>query len=94
MLRLLHEVVRLNRMLATQPAAVPAGAMLNQVLEASLRRADHDHLVVLISDLDGADEATLRAVAQDGGGSYFFAADRLQLAGTNRTGTAESDCRR
>jgi Ca-activated chloride channel homolog len=26
------------------------------------------------------DEAALRAVAQDGGGSYFFAADRLQLA--------------
>lgn len=33
---------------------------LNQSLEAAHRRAKHDHLVVLISDLDSADEETQR----------------------------------
>lgn len=62
-LRLLHEVVRLNQMLAAGPGTSPARTSrntLNQVLEAALRRADHDYLVVLISDLDGADADTQR----------------------------------
>lgn len=66
-LRLLHEVVRLNQMLAEQPGndtAHPTEAMLNQSLEAVLRRAKHDHLVVLISDLDSADEETERLATQ------------------------------
>lgn len=56
-LRILHEVVRLNHALAAKDPA-SGGITLNQALEAALRRANHDHLVVLISDFDGADEET------------------------------------
>lgn len=60
-LRLLHEVVRLNRALAENHGRETTGRVtLNQALEAAIRRAVHDHLVVLISDLDGADETTER----------------------------------
>jgi len=58
-MRMLNEVVRLNHALAEK--AAPTGAVtLNHALEAALRRAKHDHLVVLISDFDGADEETQR----------------------------------
>lgn len=56
-LRIFHEVVRLNHALAAKEP-VSGGITLNQALEAALRRANHDHLVVLISDFDGADEET------------------------------------
>jgi len=63
-LRLLHEVVRLNQALAAEPVATPtptaAQITLNQALEAARRRATHDHLVVLVSDFDGADDETQR----------------------------------
>jgi len=58
-LRLLHEVVRLNQALAVKEP-VSGAITLNHALEAALRRANHDHLVVLISDFDGADEETQR----------------------------------
>jgi len=58
-LRMLHEVARLNHALAEKEA--PVGTVtLNRALEAAQRRANHDHLVVLISDFDGADEETQR----------------------------------
>jgi uncharacterized protein (DUF58 family) len=59
-LRLLHEVVRLNQLLAERSGPGPARVTLNQALEAALRRAVHDYLVVLISDFDGADDETQR----------------------------------
>ena len=65
-LRLLHEMVRLNQALAAEsaatvtPTATPTQITLNQALEAARRRATHDHLVVLVSDLDGADDETQR----------------------------------
>lgn len=63
-LHLLHEVVRFNQTLASGTTASRTTAQgdvtLNGVLEAALRRAAHDHLVVLISDLDGADDETQR----------------------------------
>lgn len=60
-LRLLHEVVRLNRMLTDQAGATGTGPVtLNQALEAAARRAKHDHLVVVISDFDGANADTER----------------------------------
>jgi len=62
-LRLLHEVVRFNQALAaTQPAT--GAVSLNQAVEAALRLAKHDHLVVLITDLDGADAETQRLATQ------------------------------
>jgi uncharacterized protein (DUF58 family) len=62
-LRLFHEVERFNQELAA--AQPPVGAVtLNQAVEAALRLAKHDHLVVLISDLDGADGETQRLATQ------------------------------
>jgi uncharacterized protein (DUF58 family) len=58
-LRLLHEVVRMNQALV-EHSDQPETVTLNQALEAAVRRANHDHLVVLISDLDGANDDTRR----------------------------------
>jgi uncharacterized protein (DUF58 family) len=58
-LGLLHQVVRFNQALTT-PQALNGDVTLNQALEATVRLAKHDHLVVLISDLDGADSETQR----------------------------------
>jgi uncharacterized protein (DUF58 family) len=63
-LRVLHELVRLNRRLAEPSGAAVGQVTLNQALEAARRRAVHDHLVVLISDLDGADDETQRLATQ------------------------------
>lgn len=62
-LRILHEVVRHNHAL-TEPSDGSGGITLNHALEAAARRATHDHLVVVISDLDGADETTQRLATQ------------------------------
>ena len=62
-LRLLHEVVRLNHRLAESSGRDELGSdgvSVNDVLEAAVRRASHDHLIVIISDLDGANEETQR----------------------------------
>lgn len=56
-LRLFHEITRLNQRL-TEPAPPKGDVTLNTALEAALRRATHDHLVVLVTDLDGADDRT------------------------------------
>ncbi len=62
-LRLLHETARLNQALATN--TTPSGMLtLNHALDAARRRANHDHLVVLVSDFDGADEETRRLATQ------------------------------
>lgn len=58
-LHLLHEVARLNHDLR-EATPNPGGVTLNQALEAAVRSAKHDHLVVVISDLNGADEDTRR----------------------------------
>ena len=62
-LRLLHEVTQMNHAL-TQKDPRPATVTLNQALEAAARRALHDYLVVVISDLDGANEETQRITTQ------------------------------
>lgn len=62
-LRLLHETARLNQALAGK--AAPSGTLsLNDALDAARRRANHDHLVVLVSDFDGADDETRRLATQ------------------------------
>ncbi|MEP3927489.1 DUF58 domain-containing protein [Rhodopirellula bahusiensis] len=68
-LNLLHQIVRLNQELAvpTASSASPpssSAVTLNHVLENASRIARHDHLVILISDLDGADEETTRLVTR------------------------------
>jgi uncharacterized protein (DUF58 family) len=62
-LRLLHEVTRLNIELTERPPQPPT-ISLNQALEAAARRALHDYLVVVISDLDGANQETQRIATQ------------------------------
>jgi len=63
-LRLFHEIVRMNERLVEAPASEKRSSSetvtVNEVLEAAVRRAKHDHLVVIISDLDGANEETQR----------------------------------
>jgi uncharacterized protein (DUF58 family) len=63
-LQLLHQVVRLNRDLAStqSPGDASEGiaVTLAHVLSRAFQVAKHDHLVVLISDLDGADDDTKR----------------------------------
>jgi uncharacterized protein (DUF58 family) len=62
-LRLLHETARLNQALAGK--ATPSGTLsLNDALDAARRRANHDHLVVLVSDFDGANDETRRLATQ------------------------------
>ena len=58
-LRLLHEVVRFNEALAAKQTT-SGEVSLNRVLEGATHLARHGHLVVLISDLDGADDQTQR----------------------------------
>jgi uncharacterized protein (DUF58 family) len=62
-LRLLQEITLFNQALAA--ASPPIGEItLNKALDAARRRALHDHLVVLISDLDGADQGTQRLATE------------------------------
>ncbi len=62
-LRLLHEVARLNQELAVRELQ-PQSITLNHALEAAARRALHDNLVIAISDLDGADANTQRIATE------------------------------
>lgn len=64
-LRLLHEVARFNQRLA-EPGPPTGEVTLNAVLEATERQAKHDHLIVLVTDLDGADEVTSELVTRLG----------------------------
>ena len=63
-LRLLHEVTLMNQMLAAAPDTRPANVSLNQALQAAARRAVHDFLVVVISDLHGANQQTQQIATQ------------------------------
>lgn len=56
-LNLFHEIVRQNQLLASKNPATGCRT-LNDALQNALHVANHDHLVVLISDLDGADAET------------------------------------
>ena len=59
MLQLFHEIARMNALLEKGPQATSI-LTLNHALERIHQHAHHDHLVILISDLDGADEETRR----------------------------------
>ena len=62
-LQLLHAVTEFNQALAS-PEPISGEVTLNHAVENALRLAKHDHLVVLISDLDGADSETKRLATQ------------------------------
>jgi uncharacterized protein (DUF58 family) len=63
-LRVLGAVVAKNQALRADPDAPPSPAQLNQVLARAARLANHDHLVVILSDFDGADAETRRHVSR------------------------------
>jgi uncharacterized protein (DUF58 family) len=56
--RLLGSVVERNHALSATTETPPRAEALNEALERTARAAPHDSLVVLISDLHGADEET------------------------------------
>jgi uncharacterized protein (DUF58 family) len=53
-----NEIVRFNRALHAEVAQRSNPSQLNRVLERAARLANHDHLIVLVSDLDGMDSET------------------------------------
>ena len=57
---ILHAIERMNRALRADGGQCSRPAQLNRVLERAARLAGHDHLVVLVSDLDGLDDETPR----------------------------------
>lgn len=96
-LRLFHEIVRFNRRLAEREP-VEGTVTLNDVLETTLRHAKHDHLIVLVTDLDGADAETgdlvtrlsthndvLVAAVYDPLGAQLSGAPGMQAADRGRT---------
>jgi len=62
-LRLLHAIVQFNQRL-TEPDAPKGQVTLNTALETALAQAKHDHLVVVMTDLDGADTETSELVSR------------------------------
>jgi uncharacterized protein (DUF58 family) len=64
---ILEATCRMNQALRAEGGERSAPEQLNRVLRRAVRLATHDHLVVLVSDLDGADDETtglLRRIAR------------------------------
>ncbi|MCK1740484.1 DUF58 domain-containing protein [Bradyrhizobium sp. 139] len=61
-LQILSAIVLQNQALGVGRGLVSAPAMLNRALEHAQRRALHDALVIVISDFDGADDATRKMI--------------------------------
>lgn len=63
-IELLNVLMRFNKALHADAEDPPAADMLNKVLHAAVQRAAHDCLVVLISDLYGADDESVQLVSR------------------------------
>jgi len=61
-LQILTSIVTQNRALGVGRGIAAAPSMLNTALEHATRRALHDASVIVISDFDGADDATRRMI--------------------------------
>ncbi|MGY4404016.1 DUF58 domain-containing protein [Bradyrhizobium sp. USDA 3315] len=61
-LQILSSIVAQNQTLGVGRGIVTAPEKLNQALERAVRRATHDATVIIISDFDGADDATRRMI--------------------------------
>ncbi|NNK02069.1 MAG: DUF58 domain-containing protein [Desulfatitalea sp.] len=57
-MRILQNVVEMNRALGANQQMPANPEMLNQMLEAAGRLAGHDYLIAVISDFEGADDQT------------------------------------
>lgn len=62
-LQLFHETVRFNQRL-TGSEAIPGTHTLNDALRIAASVANHSHLVVVVSDMDGADQQTEKLTTQ------------------------------
>lgn len=60
---LLENIAAFNTRLRADRRVVVRPGSLNRVLDAAARLVTHDHLIVVISDFDGVDEATRRRLA-------------------------------
>lgn len=58
MLRWLGTLARMNQALAADSKAARNGAQLDRALEAAVRAAQHDHLVIVCTDCDGHGDHT------------------------------------
>lgn len=65
-LEFLKVVVDQNQALKVTANASPEAAQLNRVLEKTLRTAKHDHMIVLITDMDGYDAESERMLTRLG----------------------------
>ena len=63
-MHILKNVVEMNHMLRVDGESRPNPGMLDRVLEKAQHLAKHDFLICIISDFDGADEETRRAVTR------------------------------
>jgi uncharacterized protein (DUF58 family) len=61
-LQILSAIVAQNQALGVGRGLVSVPAMLNTALEHAQRRALHDAVVIIISDFDGADDATRKMI--------------------------------
>lgn len=62
---LLHKLAQFNQALSAESSeTAEATFSLNDALTAALRVAKHDHLVVVVSDLDGVDAETKRLITR------------------------------
>jgi uncharacterized protein (DUF58 family) len=61
-LQILSAIAAQNQALGVGRGIVPTPGMLNRALEHAQRRALHDAAVIVISDFDGADDATRRMI--------------------------------
>jgi uncharacterized protein (DUF58 family) len=61
-LQILNAIVARNRALGVGRGLASAPSMLNTALEHATRRALHDAAVIVISDFDGADDATRKMI--------------------------------
>ena len=62
--RLLPEIVRQNHLLRADSPLTPDPGLLNDALARAARLANHDWLVVLVSDASGADARTVELVTR------------------------------
>ena len=58
-LRMCHELVRMNERLSAERQSDGASHRLNDALQRAANVAAHDHLVILVTDYSGDDERTL-----------------------------------
>jgi uncharacterized protein (DUF58 family) len=94
--RLLPEIVRQNGLLGADSPLAPDPGLLNDALARAARLANHDWLVVLVSDSSGADARTVELVTRITAHNDFlivFVHDPLEaeLPAIGRAVVAEAD---